>query len=97
MSLKSSMGYFPQFLTEEELLNPFKVVEDFFRTHSISESREFLQSVLKRLSQQDLPKEDLLVFFDKLDKLIEGMIVISLKNWEESKQEKSDLTLNQIV
>jgi len=86
MSSKSTLRYFPQFLSEEEVSNPLKVVEDFFLSHSITQSREFLQSGLKPIGHdylnQNLQREDLASFFNKLDKLIEGMVVISLKNWE---------------
>ena len=87
MSSKPTLRYFPQFLSEEEVSKPLKVVEDFFLSHSITQSREFLRSGLKPIGHdylnQNLQREDLASFFSKLDKLIEGMVVISLQNWKE--------------
>jgi hypothetical protein len=74
----------PVGLTAEQILHPFKVLEDFFVDHDLSELRAFFEEVGETCLTSDEPpfsragkRADLLYYHRKLENLLEAAYVIA--------------------
>lgn len=73
----------PRKLTEEEIKNPYQVIDEFFSFGHIPQIRDLLWEFLKTTVTGNYPKKlsrrercDLIHFYEKIEKLIEAAHLI---------------------